>query len=151
MKKIAFFLLILASFNAHSQTTSGTLNAAWPKFTNDPAFKHASLSLFIVNNKTGKPVLEANSQTGLAPASSLKVVTSAAAYALLGRDYKYKTGLSYTGKIENGILEGDIIITGSGDPSLGSWRYESTKEERIINEFLAAISKQGIDKIKVGS
>ena len=147
MKKIAFLLLLLSSLNVHSQTTNSTLSSAWSKFNSDPAFKHASLSLYVVNNKTGKPVLEANSQTGLAPASTLKVVTSAAAYALLGRDYKYKTGLSYTGKIENGILQGDIIITGSGDPSLGSWRYESTKEERVITEFLTAISKQGITQI----
>ena len=113
----------------------------------DPAFKHGSISLYVINTKTGKPLLDANSQTGLAPASSLKVVTSATAYSLLGRDYRYKTGLSYTGKIENGILEGDIIITGSGDPSLGSWRYQSTKEEKVITEFMEAISKQGIKEI----
>ena len=147
MKKIVFLLLVLGTCNVYSQTTSTTLHTSWSKFTNDPAFKHASLSLYIVNNKTGKPLLEANSETGLAPASSLKVVTSATAYAILGQDYRYKTGLSYSGKIENGILQGDIIITGSGDPSLGSWRYESTKEDRIIREFMAAISKQGINQI----
>lgn len=147
MKKITLLLLLLGALNVYSQNTNSVLNSAWSNFTSDPAFKHASLSLYVINTKTGKPVLEENSQMGLAPASSLKVVTSASAYALLGPDYTYKTGLSYTGKIENGVLHGDIIITGSGDPSLGSWRYESTKEERIIAEFLAAITKQGINKI----
>lgn len=147
MKQIAVLLLILCSFNVQSQTISSTLNTSWSKFTDDPSFKHASLSLYIVNTKTGKLVLDANSQTGLAPASSLKVVTAAAAYAILGQDYRYKTSLSYSGKIENGTLQGDIIITGSGDPSLGSWRYETTKEDKVITEFLAAISKQGIQQI----
>ncbi len=147
MKNIVFLLLLISSLNAHSQTTNSLLNSSWSKLNSDPAFKHASLSLYVINTKTGKPILEANSQMGLAPASALKVVTSAAAYGLLGRDYKYKTGLSYTGKIENGILQGDIIITGSGDPSLGSWRYASTKEERIIAEFMAAMKTQGINQI----
>lgn len=147
MKKLVFLLLLLGTLNVQSQTINTTLNSAWSKFAADPAFKNGSISLYVINTKTGKTILDANSQTGLAPASTLKVVTSATAYALLGRDYTYKTELSYNGKIENGILDGDIIIKGSGDPSLGSWRYGSTKEEVIIAEFLDAIAKQGINQI----
>ena len=52
------------------------------------------------------------------------------------------------GKIENGALNGDIIITGSGDPSLGSWRYSQTTEESILAEFKKAISREGINRMK---
>ncbi|MDE3213709.1 MAG: D-alanyl-D-alanine carboxypeptidase, partial [Bacteroidota bacterium] len=50
----------------------------------------------------------------------------------------------YTGYIENGTLKGDLIIQGSGDPTLGSWRYEDTREDTVLNEFEGAIHAQGI-------
>lgn len=147
MKKIVLLLFLLGSMNVFSQSTNTNLHSAYKKFVSDPAFKHATISLFIVNNATEKPVLDQNSETGLAPASSLKVLTSATAYALLGPNFKYTTTLSYNGKIENGILNGDIIITGSGDPTLGSWRYNSSNEKNILSEFSEAISRQGINEI----
>ena len=45
-------------------------------------------------------------------------------------------------------FNGDIIIKGSGDPTLGSWRYTETKKENIISEFEKAISQEGINEIK---
>ena len=55
------------------------------------------------------------------PASSFKVVSTAAALQLLGGDFRYTTVLGYRGNLgKEGILEGDLIIIGSGDPVLGS-------------------------------
>ena len=45
------------------------------------------------------------------------------------------------------MLKGDIIIKGNGDPTLGSWRYDATREENIISIFKTAISQQGINEI----
>ena len=147
MKKIACLLFLFGTLSVFSQPPGSQLNAAYTKFISDPAFKHASISLYVINNTKDKIIVDQNSQIGLAPASSLKVVTSAAAYALLGRNFKYNTTLSYNGKIENGILNGDIIITGSGDPTLGSWRYISSNEKNVVAEFMKAISQQGINEI----
>src|SRR5690606_16246330 len=56
---------------------------------------------------------------------------------------------SYTGKITaEGTLQGDIIITGTGDPTLGSWRYEQTKENNILSQWVNAIRATGIKKIE---
>lgn len=148
MKKLLFLFLIFAWVDAHTQTVNSVFNSAFTKFASDPDFKHATISLFVLNATTGEPVTEVNAQTGLAPASTQKVITAATAYALLGRNYSYKTTLGYTGKIENGVLNGDIIIKGSGDPTLGSWRYKQTSEENIISAFKDAISRQGINAIK---
>ena len=90
-----------------------------------PQFKHAIISLYVVDTKTGKVVFDKNSQVGLAPASCLKVVTSAAAFELLGKDYRYKTDIGYDGNIEGNTLNGNLFITASGDPTLGSWRWNS--------------------------
>ena len=147
LKKIACLLFLFGTLNVYSQSTSSIVNSAYTKFAGDPVFKHSTISLYVINSGTGKPLVDQNAQMGLAPASSLKVVTSAAAYALLGRNFKYNTTLSYNGKIENGLLNGDIIITGSGDPTLGSWRYNSSNEKNVITEFMNAISQQGINEI----
>ncbi len=109
--------------------------------------KHATIGLLVVDIKTGKPLYEHNVQTGLAPASTQKVVTATTAYQLLGKDFRYETTVGYSGKISNGVLDGDIIIRGSGDPTLGSWRYSSTKEDIVIAGIVKAISQQGIHEI----
>ena len=147
MKKITCLFILFGTLSVFSQPPGSQLTAAYSKFLSDPVFKHATVSFYVINNATGKSIVDQNSETGLAPASSLKVVTSAAAYALLGRNYKYNTTLSYTGRIEKGILNGDLIITGSGDPTLGSWRYPSSNEKNVIGEFMKAISQQGINEI----
>ena len=52
------------------------------------------------------------------PASNMKIVTLAAAAARLGWDFAYDTQLYAAGPTESGILRGDLIVVGSGDPSI---------------------------------
>jgi D-alanyl-D-alanine carboxypeptidase/D-alanyl-D-alanine-endopeptidase (penicillin-binding protein 4) len=61
---------------------------------------------------------ERNPATLLVPASTLKLVTIAAAAETVGWDYTFETRLLATGPIVNGILEGDLVIVGNGDPSV---------------------------------
>ena len=147
MKNLLLALFLFGYTTTFSQSVQNDLSNAYKKLAAEPGFKHATLSLYIINTTTGKPISEVNIETGLACASTLKVVTAATAYALLGKDYRYKTNLSYSGKIENGILNGDIIISGSGDPTLGSWRYSSTREDDVLAAFKEALIKEGISGI----
>jgi D-alanyl-D-alanine carboxypeptidase/D-alanyl-D-alanine-endopeptidase (penicillin-binding protein 4) len=50
------------------------------------------------------------------PASNNKLVTAAVALMRLGADYRYETRILTDGQIENGVLKGNLIIVGSGDP-----------------------------------
>ncbi|MEJ7675379.1 MAG: D-alanyl-D-alanine carboxypeptidase [Chitinophagaceae bacterium] len=109
------------------------LNDAIIKLQVDSQFKHGIISMYVVETKTGKIIFEKNSQIGLAPASCLKVITAATAFELLGSNYTYQTKLGYEGKIDSGFLKGNIYIVGSGDPTLGSWRYNDTKENIVID------------------
>lgn len=147
MRKFFLLLILMAALKAEAQNIDQVLKQSYSRLVADPDLKHATISLYVVNASTGAPVFAENIQTGLASASTLKVITSATAYGILGNMYTWKTTLAYTGTIENGVLNGDIIIKGSGDPTLGSWRYEATKEEAIIDEFKNAIAKAGIQKI----
>src|SRR3546814_6072070 len=84
---------------------------------------------------SGNLVFGRNQNTGMATASTLKVITSASAFYLLGSDFRYQTRIGYTGRIDNaGVLQGDLLIVGSGDPTLGSWRWEETGEVQVLTE-----------------
>lgn len=135
MKLLALILFLLTCNNMHAQQVAERLSKAIRLLEHDLQVKHATVSLYVVNTKTGQVVFEKNSEVGLAPASCQKVVTSTAAFTLLGKNFRYTTKLAYTGKIEQGALNGNIAIIGSGDPTLGSWRYPSTHEAIVLANF----------------
>lgn len=123
------------------------LEDAVKKLAEDSQFRHSTISLYVVDGNTGKVIFDKNSQVGMASASCQKVFTSITAYELLGKEFQYKTSLGYDGTIDSSTLKGNIYIIGSGDPTLGSWRYESTKEQVLLPGFKRAIQKAGIVKI----
>ena len=147
MKKIVLLFLLIYSANSFAQNAEQQFNDAFKKMTEDPTFKHATISLYVINTMTGKPVTDVNTEVGVAPASCQKVITASTAFALLGHDYSYKTTIGYTGNIVNGVLNGNLILKGSGDPTLGSYRYEQAKEDNVINDFKNAIQQAGIHEI----
>ena len=124
MRTVYLFIgLIISSFSFGQNVKTRLLNAV-KGLEADAQFKHAILSLYVVDSKTGNVVFDKNSQTGLAPASCQKVVTSVSAFEMLGKDFRYKTliGKDYStgdpGKSDAGCL----FIIGGGDPTFGSWR-----------------------------
>src|SRR5262249_28306663 len=68
-----------------------------------------------------------NSQKLLLPSSNLKILTLAAAADKLGWDFTYQTRLIAAGSIANGVLDGDLIVVGSVDPSIDNWDGAATR------------------------
>lgn len=92
---------------------NANFSAAWTSFERDSQLSHATFSLTVLDNATGNITFAFNKDAGLAPASTLKTVTGAAALHYLGTDYRYKTLLQYSGKVNAfGILNGYIYIVG---------------------------------------
>jgi D-alanyl-D-alanine carboxypeptidase/D-alanyl-D-alanine-endopeptidase (penicillin-binding protein 4) len=120
---------------------------ALDRFLKNDSLAHASISFCVLDATDGKPLLEYNSEKSLAPASIMKLVTSAAAIDLLGPDYTFKTSIGYTGEIKNGRLTGDIVIKGGGDPSLGSG-YFTDHYGDFISKWIEDIKRSGIKSIK---
>ncbi|HET6767628.1 MAG TPA: D-alanyl-D-alanine carboxypeptidase/D-alanyl-D-alanine-endopeptidase [Chitinophagaceae bacterium] len=149
MKKIviAFYFLLL-TFDFVGQTVTQKLQKAFTAFEKDSQLKHAISSLYVIDANSGQVVFDKNSQVGLAPASTQKIITSVTAFELLGKDYRYRTELGYDGSINNGSLKGNLYFFGSGDPTLGSWRWNNTKEQVIIEKFLKALNNEGISKME---
>jgi D-alanyl-D-alanine carboxypeptidase/D-alanyl-D-alanine-endopeptidase (penicillin-binding protein 4) len=148
MKKMLLLVLVsLCVGTGKSQSVAVKLANAIKRFEADTLMQHSIISLYVVDAQTGKPVYEHNAQIGLAAASTQKLFTSAASFDLLGSTYRYKTVLGYDGRIENGVLNGNLHINGYGDPTLGSWRWNDTKEEVVFKKILSAFQKNNITKI----
>ncbi len=128
----------------YGQDITLQLNNAIKKLEADSQFKHAIISMYVVDSKTGNVVFDKNAQIGLAPASCQKVVTSVSAFEMLGKDFKYKTYIGKDYPQENKYDAGSLFIIGSGDPTLGSWRWKQTQDTAVYAKILAALLKQNL-------
>lgn len=140
--------LLLLGFlwlGAGAQTNEAVkLQQAWVGFMGDAQLKFAQAGICVLDANTGKIIFEKNAQTGLVPASTQKVLTSVAAFEALGASFQYKTNIAYQGTIANNKLVGNLIFKGSGDPTLGSWRYAITKEDIVVDNLATAMRNVGI-------
>ncbi|MBN9430686.1 MAG: D-alanyl-D-alanine carboxypeptidase/D-alanyl-D-alanine-endopeptidase [Burkholderiales bacterium] len=66
----------------------------------------------------GPPLFAHEAQRPLNPASTMKLLTTYAALSLLGPDYRWRTELRLRGPLQDGVLRGDLILRGGGDPKL---------------------------------
>lgn len=83
------------------------------------------------------------------PASNNKLVTSAAGMTLLGPDFKFKTKFYTTGPVENGVLNGHLVVYGGGDPGIGG-RYLDNKRDitKILRDWADQLKAKGITHIR---
>ncbi|GAB2801302.1 D-alanyl-D-alanine carboxypeptidase/D-alanyl-D-alanine-endopeptidase [Rhabdobacter roseus] len=92
-----------------------------------------------------RPLVALNHQLSLPSASTLKLVSTASALAVLGGDYTYKTYLEYDGQIVNDTLRGNLYLRGTGDPSLGSDRFkEYPNATALLNRWVNVLRKANI-------
>ncbi|MDE5657351.1 MAG: D-alanyl-D-alanine carboxypeptidase, partial [Muribaculaceae bacterium] len=82
-----------------------------------------SIGIYIKDIRSGKVLVDHNSQMALTPASILKCVTTATALQILGPDYRFTTSVSMRGSATKGVLNGDLIISGAADPTLESSQF----------------------------
>jgi D-alanyl-D-alanine carboxypeptidase/D-alanyl-D-alanine-endopeptidase (penicillin-binding protein 4) len=147
IKRLITLSLLFAAGYTSAQTLQQKLQKAFDKLQLDSQCRYASVSLTVIDVNSGKEIFAANPSMGLATASTMKTITTITAFSVLGKDFKYQTQFGYSGTIIDGTLNGDIIIKGSGDPTLGSPRYESSREEHVLTLMIDAIRKAGIKKI----
>jgi serine-type D-Ala-D-Ala carboxypeptidase/endopeptidase (penicillin-binding protein 4) len=102
--------------------------------------------LLVVSLDHGDTVYAWNAHEPLAPASNMKLFTSAAALHLLGPDFRFPTYLLADGPVVNGVLEGDLVLYGTGDPELGSLSTERPSD--AFAAFVEAVQAAGIREIR---
>ena len=140
-------------------TRRSITEVAMDNFVHLSQIENASVGVSVINLENNKILFERNSNTSLVPASNLKLLTTGIALETLGKDYRFKTTLTYDGVIKSdGTLEGNIYIIGGGDPTLGSKylvakdpehlsKIEKKEQLEFLDLWVEQIKKIGIKKI----
>lgn len=134
MKIIASIWLFSLSCVVHAELPASVNEAL--KQANIPL---ASVGIYVQSVDETQPVIAHNAENSLNPASVMKLVTTNAALDLLTPAYRWKTEVYRDGELLNGVLNGNLIVKGFGDPSFKAsdfWR------------LLMALQQTGIQQIK---
>jgi serine-type D-Ala-D-Ala carboxypeptidase/endopeptidase (penicillin-binding protein 4) len=116
---------------------------------NSPFLENGFLGLSIKSVNSDKNIVEFNAKKSLVPASTMKLISSATALMAMGENFTYTTTLEYSGEIKDSVLIGNVFIKGSGDPSLGSWRFKNKPDYKQLTDIWAKkIKDLGIKEIK---
>ena len=115
------------------------LKADIDKLLQNPALAHSITGILVVSLRDGRTLYERDADLMLIPASNQKLLTSAAALDRLGADFRFVTRLWVNGEVDpQGVLHGDLILQGSGDPTLLLSHIEAMAE---------AVEKAGIRRV----
>ena len=106
--------------------------------------QHATISYEVIDLKSGEVVASQNPELCATPASVTKLITTATALELLGGDFQFSTYIETNGYIEAGVLNGDLIIRGEADPTLGSIHLG---DRAFLDYFVKVIKQNGINRI----
>lgn len=125
------------------------VNKALATFTKDKVLKNASIGFLAVDLKSNEVIAEFNPDLSLMPASTQKIITTAAALELLGTRHIFKTQIEYSGNIDtvNKVLNGNIYIKGGADPTLGSKYYDKKGEYKFISSWINSLKNNKIHKV----
>lgn len=147
MIRLLFFFLFPAI--AFAQNTK-QLNQVIEALKTDKSLAHASWGVSVKNSTTQQAVLEYNANLSLIPASTQKLITTAAGLSVLGANYTYKTTIDYDGVFDSiaGVINGNVYITGSGDPTLDSEYFKNKNDTTsILQTWAKMLREKGIKKI----
>ncbi len=108
----------------------------------EPAMQHATFGFAAMYGKADTVLVAHNAQQSMATASVMKTITTATALNLLGKDFRFLTHLAYSGTIKDSTLQGNLYVTGGGDPTLGI-----DNKDDLLCEWFYSVEKLGIKRI----
>lgn len=130
---LSFFMLMVADANS-------------PNAMGYPSLESAHYGVLVKELSGDRYIKSYQENKSFTPASVMKLVTTATALETLGAEFRYMTKLEYRGEIKEGILNGDVIIRGDGDPTLGSaYFYDSPCE--FLDVWVRELQVLGVDSI----
>jgi len=155
MKRFFFLIIVFATASSVMaqfrplRKQKHNVNRAVKQIAAAPDFKTAGFAFLAQDVNSGEIISEYNPDMALCPASTLKLLTTATALELLTPDYRYTTILKYSGKIDTTrhLLNGNLIIKGGGDPTLGSSYFDQTRSKQFLHQWKEAVNKLEIDSV----
>lgn len=93
----------------------------------------------VADVKTGKRLESVQGAEGLPPASVAKIVTTLYALDRLGAEHRFVTRAIATGPVQNGVLQGDLVLAGGGDPTL---------DTNALADLAAGLKRAGVREVR---
>jgi D-alanyl-D-alanine carboxypeptidase/D-alanyl-D-alanine-endopeptidase (penicillin-binding protein 4) len=131
------------------ETASGTtLQERLNSLVNGKVSQISEASIQIVDVESGTVISERNPHLPLAPASNMKLFTTAAAMDILHPEFEVTTTVYARGAVDpSGTLDGDVKIVGHGDPTIGG-RFHDNHATAVIDDWATDLKRAGIKTIK---
>ena len=107
-------------------------------------WRSARYGVLALSLETGDTLYDSGARDLLAPASNLKLLTTAAALHYLGPDFRYQTFLLADGPIEGGSLKGNLVIYGTGDPGFS----EGFRGIDLLEALADSLRNAGVEVIE---
>jgi D-alanyl-D-alanine carboxypeptidase/D-alanyl-D-alanine-endopeptidase (penicillin-binding protein 4) len=119
--------------------TRAELRHAIDSMVAQPKFSNAHWGILIVDPERGDTLYSHNAGKLFMPASNQKLVTGSVALTLLGPEYQFPTAFAARGPVEGGVLRGDLVVVGRGDPTMSDhMRGDVMQALRAIPDSLRA-------------
>ena len=106
----------------------------------------AHWSVLVVSLDQGDTLFALDPDSSRAPASNMKLLTSAAALEELGPGFRYRTYVVTQGEVSDGVLNGDLVLYGTGDPGISDRFYRS--KTTVFEELADALLETGITTVR---
>ena len=119
--------------------SAATLPASIAQVMNAERLPPSSVSFVVIDPETGRVLLSQLPDVPRSPASTVKTLTTFAALDMLGPTYTWHTRAAIRGSISDGVLDGDLILQGGGDPYITLERWWS---------FVQALRAKGLKSIR---
>lgn len=134
MKKVFIFLTLMFTCLHALAELPATVSAALKR----AGISQQSVAVYVQAVESNSAILSYNADKSMNPASVMKLVTTNAALDLLTPAYRWKTEIYRDSEVVNGVLQGNLIIKGYGDPSFKAqefWRILMTLQQAGIKEI----------------
>ena len=142
MKKTLLFFLLALSLSAQD------IVQKVGRYQKSESLNNAQWSVYAKYVESGEVIVDHNGSWSLTPASGLKLISTAFALDVLGSDYRFETILYADGNRNGYQLNGDLLIFGGADPTLGSNTVKgSLPLDSLMLDWLKIIQSKGIKKI----
>ncbi|WP_318614429.1 D-alanyl-D-alanine carboxypeptidase/D-alanyl-D-alanine-endopeptidase [Sporosarcina sp. YIM B06819] len=148
LAKVLLILLLVMGTVCTPFPEQSTAQAATSSYTDlqssidaillDSRMKGVASSVAVRKASTGEMVYQSNADKAITPASTLKILTAAAALETLGENYRFATEVLTNGELSKGTLTGNLYLRGKGDPTLVKADFD---------HFAMQLSKQGVKKV----
>jgi D-alanyl-D-alanine carboxypeptidase/D-alanyl-D-alanine-endopeptidase (penicillin-binding protein 4) len=134
MRLLASLLALCCLAGAHA----APLPAAVTQELRKAGIPRSGIAVEVIEVGKRAPLISINARRAMNPASTMKLLTTYAALDLLGPAYTWKTEAWIAGELKDGVLEGDLILKGYGDPKFTIeqfWLWLSELRARGLREI----------------